>query len=1060
MTVGIDLLREAVERGCRDAVGSGRPEAVLREAVQPVLASLLSGGGFRSTAHDEATLLVPAPEEASSLDAPLTSSGRADAIYNRFVIEFEPPGSLRPSLIHSATRHAVTQVKQYLRGVGDRDGLPLERLAGCAFDGTWIVYITWERGGWHETRPRNVDTEVLQALVDTLGSLATGRGLTADNLDQDFGRTSDSAGRLVPLLYGAATSGSGRTEAMFFQWSHDLGIASGPFSTTDLDDWQAMCEELGVPPTPAEAPYVLFALQTYFSLVAKLVALIVLEGATGHVLVKKLGAAEDVFEAFEALESGTLTHITGALNVVEPGVLSWYVYERNAAMADALRLATELAEEYSAEIVEVTPLAVRDVLKDLYQRLLPRSIRHRLGEYYTPDWLAQRVVDLVLTIPTPHHLDPGTRVVDPACGSGTFLVEIVNRQVSAAPVDAREQTLDLILRNVVGFDVSPLAVQAAKVNYLLALAPLLKVATKPIVIPIFMADSVSPPRRGGLLEGDVFVFDSSEGAWELPAVVVEEGELATVGAVIAAALLDHSPREDVEGELARVLPSPCDAQPVVSMLGTLYDKLLRLHEIERNGMWWQILGNAFAPMLQGTFDIVVGNPPWVSWETLPESYRRSNDGQWLAYGLRPDAPLDRRQASSQVRLDLAMLFVARSMDKLLRDGGRLGFVITATVFKSELAGRGFRRRQLPGGSYRLCHVEDLSKLAVFDHAANQTALMVAAKEEGETYPVPVVEWARAAGHPRSVPTSLALEAVLGMTSQVELRGEPVSTRDPASPLIVLPEEGLIASRDLRRPSWYAQHVREGINTRGANGVFFLEILEGRGSRVRVRNVVAAGRNRELPEVERWVEAGAVRSLLRGEDVQREGAEPKLGLLFFHDAEHVSRPLPDAVALARFPDAYAFAKHFEGVLRGRRLFRGFDPSGDDWLGLYSVTQAVLADHKVVYREISQELIAAPLHSSLVVPDHKLHVIRCESAEEADWLAEVMNSDLVDHLARAFALTTSIGGSLLRYIGIPKLLGQDMPPPGARRLEKALGLRRPQIEIMRKSLRVVVTALDDV
>ena len=1030
MTSGIGLLQEAVERGCRDAVGTGRPEAVLREAVQPVLASLLSGEGYRFAAHDEARLAVPAADEAESLDAPLASYGRADAIYNRFIIEFEPPGSMRPSLVHSATRHATTQVKQYLRGVSDRDGLPLERLAGCAFDGTWIVYVTWERGEWHETRPRSVDQEVLQALVDTLGSLATGRGLTADNLDEDFGRTSECARLLVPLLFDTASSGSGRAETMFRQWSHDLGVASGPFSTTDLDDWRVICEELGLPSGAAEAARVLFALQTYFSLVAKLVALIILEGATGHVLVKKLLTDDDIFDAFEALESGTLTHVTGALNVVEPSVLSWYVHERSDAFAEALELLSALAEEYSAEIVEVTPLVVRDVLKDLYQRLLPRSIRHRLGEYYTPDWLAQRVVDLVLSVPTPHPLGPETRVIDPACGSGTFLVEVVNRQVSGAPIDARERTLELILRNVVGFDVSPLAVQAAKVNYLLALAPLLKVATKPILIPIFMADAVSPPRRGGLLEGDVYVFDSSEGSWELPAAVVEQGELITVGAVIATALSATWSREDVEAELARVLSARCDEPSVVAGLGVLYEKIRKLHDLDRNGMWWQILGNAFAPMLQGSFDIVVGNPPWVSWETLPESYRRANDGQWLYYGLRPDAPLDRRQASSQVRLDLAMLFVARSMDKLLRDGGRLGFVITATVFKSELAGRGFRRRRLPDGTYRLCHLEDLSRLAVFDQAANQTALMVATKEEADNLPVPVVEWSKLAGHPRTIPTGLGLDAVLGMTRQTEMRGEPVSPRDVASPLVVLPEEGLEASRDIRRTSWYAQQVREGINTRGANGVFFLDILERRGPKVRVRNTPESGRNRDLPVVEAWVESRAVRSLLRGQDVQRDSAEPSLGLLFFHDDQNLSRPMPNAVAAERLPDAYAFATEFEAVLRGRRPFRGFDPTGDDWLGLYSVTKAALVEHKVVFREISQGMIAAPVHAASVVPDHKLHVIPCESADEAVWLAEVINSDLVDRIASAFALTTSIGGSFLRYVGIRRLSDQALPSSGPR------------------------------
>lgn len=1053
MSTRIGELLDAVELGCRNAVGSGRPEAVLREAVQPVLEALLRDRGHRSTAHDEAILDVPSPSEAESLDAPLASSGRADAIYNRFVIEFEPPGSMRASLMHSATRHATTQVKQYLRGVSSRDSLPLERVAGCAFDGTWIVYVTWEQGEWRETRPRNIDRDVLEALVDALASLSTGRGLTADNLDADFGRGSDIAQSIVPLLFARARSGSDRTRAMFSQWSHDVGVASGPFSTTDLDDWQMICDELGLPGAPADSTGVLFALQTYFSLVAKLVALIILEGATGAVLVKNLSEADDIFAAFEALESGELTSVTGAVNVVEPGVLSWYVFERSDEFAAALRAAVSVADEYSAEIVEVTPLAVRDVLKDLYQRLLPRSIRHRLGEYYTPDWLAARLVDLALAIPTPHPLGPESRVVDPACGSGTFLVEVVNRQVHAAPPDARERTLELILRNVVGFDVSPLAVQAAKVNYLLALAPLLKVATKPIVIPIFMADSVSPPRRGGLLEGDVYVFDSSEGAWELPVAIVEGGELSTVGEVISPALIAGCTRQDVERELRRCLSATSSDDAVVSSLGALYEKLLSLHRLDRNGMWWQILGNAFAPMLQGTFDIVIGNPPWVSWETLPEAYRRANDAQWLQYGLRPDAPLDRRQASSQVRLDLAMLFVAKSMDRLLRPGGRLGFVITATVFKSELAGRGFRRRRIPGGTYRLCHIEDLSRLAVFEQAANQTALMIAAKEDGETFPVPVVEWTRLPGQPRTVPTALALDAVLGMTNRVVLRGEPVSPRDPVSPFVVLPEGGLVASRDIRQQSWYAQHVREGINTRGANGVFFLDILERRGSRVRVRNVAAAGRNRNVHVVEAWVESRAVRTLVRGEDVQRSGITPRLGLLFFHDAEHVSRPLPDALAASRFPDAYSYATNFEETLRNRRPFRGFDPSGDDWLGLYSVTQAALAEHKVVFREISQELIAGAIHSSDWIPDHKLHVIKCGSKDEADWLAEVMNDEIVGRLARAFALTTSIGGSLLRYIGIRRLDRDPLPPSHQQRIERALGLRRPQVQLLREAIGVV-------
>ena len=43
--------------------------------------------------------------------------------------------------------------------------------------------------------------------------------------------------------------------------------------------------------------------------------------------------------------------------------------------------------------MEDEPELTRDLLKQLYQYLVPRHLRHDLGEYYTPDWLAQRVLD-------------------------------------------------------------------------------------------------------------------------------------------------------------------------------------------------------------------------------------------------------------------------------------------------------------------------------------------------------------------------------------------------------------------------------------------------------------------------------------------------------------------------------------------------------------------------------------------------------------------------------------------------------------------------------------------
>jgi len=68
--------------------------------------------------------------------------------------------------------------------------------------------------------------------------------------------------------------------------------------------------------------------------------------------------------------------------------------------------------------------------------LCPKKIRHDLGEYYTPDWLAELVLNEVgWTVETFEKIaqEKGVlapldlRLLDPACGSGTFLVLAISR---------------------------------------------------------------------------------------------------------------------------------------------------------------------------------------------------------------------------------------------------------------------------------------------------------------------------------------------------------------------------------------------------------------------------------------------------------------------------------------------------------------------------------------------------------------------------------------------------------------------------------------------------------
>ena len=133
----------------------------------------------------------------------------------------------------------------------------------------------------------------------------------------------------------------------------------------------------------------------------------------------------------------------------------------------------------------------RDVLRDLYQGLVPGKLRQSFGEYYTPDWL----VDFTLERATDDEL-LNQRVLDPTCGSGAFLLAIIRKKRQLAQKfnwDA-QQTLSSLCANVWGFDLNPLAVQTARVNFLIEIADLMaQCPGREIEVPVLMADAIYSP---------------------------------------------------------------------------------------------------------------------------------------------------------------------------------------------------------------------------------------------------------------------------------------------------------------------------------------------------------------------------------------------------------------------------------------------------------------------------------------------------------------------------------------------------------------------------------------
>jgi type I restriction-modification system DNA methylase subunit len=90
-----------------------------------------------------------------------------------------------------------------------------------------------------------------------------------------------------------------------------------------------------------------------------------------------------------------------------------------------------------------------DVLKILYESLIDREERHGLGEYYTPDWLAAKIVRHAIERPIEQ------RVLDPACGSGTFLFHAIrNKEAEEAGLEERLRAEEAT-NHIAGMDIHP-----------------------------------------------------------------------------------------------------------------------------------------------------------------------------------------------------------------------------------------------------------------------------------------------------------------------------------------------------------------------------------------------------------------------------------------------------------------------------------------------------------------------------------------------------------------------------------------------------------------------------
>ena len=959
-------------------------------------------------------------------------NGRADAVYNRFVIEYEPPRSLTKSNTHRNNKHAIEQVQNYMGGLERLDRQKKERLAGVAMDGLFFIFVRYRDDHWAIDEPLPIGPSSTEKFLRYLLALSTELALTPENLVRDFGEISNVAKLVVPALYKAiSTTENKKADVLFRQWLLQFREVSG----YDPEGSQLNAQELGnlyaVNEKNISLEKLFFSIHTYYAAFIKLLALQV----AYYYLMPKMGSGlrgaangtdEQLCKFLQNMERGGLFADLGIKNFLEGDFFGWYldIWDENLYMAFQ-RLVGDLAN-YSLVTLDVDPEETRDLLKQLYQNLVPKELRHALGEYYTPDWLAERLLNQL-----GYQGDPKIRILDPACGSGTFLVLAIKRvhAYSDEKMLPPLQVLDQVLQNVVGFDLNPLAVISSRTNYLLALGDLLQHRSGDITIPVYLADSILTPTQGtDLFTQNAYSFSTAVGKFSVPRVLVQANYISQLADLLEECVHVNLEPSLFERRLINTfgLNQPEDNASITITIG-LYNRLIELENKDINGIWARIIKNAFAPLFQSKFDLIAGNPPWVNWANLPQEYRNDMIPTWEKYSLFTQTGLKARLGGAMDDISILMVYVA--MDKYLKDNGKLGFVITQTIFKSEGGGDGFRRLQLGSGDFlEVVHVDDLNTIQVFEGATNKTSVLILKKGNKTKYPVNYTHWKKITKN-QSIDQSNSLVETLGMVKTSYWAAKPINKNHIRSPWLTGKARALEGLEKCIGKSDYV--ARMGVHFHG-NGAYWLNIIQqNRNNEYIVTNLPESGRTK-LDSIQTPIEEEFVYPLLRGKDVHQWTFDQSMFALIPYTKNSAPKAYPINEMKVNYPKTAAFLNYFKKFLENRSGYKQyFNPELDPYYSLYNLGLYTFANYKVVWRYITSEFTCAVIDSNIMpngekkvlIPETKLVLVPFENPTEAHYLCACLSSVINRYLVKSYAVNTQIATHVLNYLKVPKFDEQN-------------------------------------
>ena len=545
------------------------------------------------------------------------NSGRIDVAWGATVIELK-------SDLRREERDVLARMPQYLADAGRRTS-PDRTTVGLATDGATLLAYTLDGDGLSPIGRYEVEVEHPERLLSWLEPLLSP---VPEVMPTPIA---------VALAFGRFSLAFGRARKVLERLWAEVG--THPEVRLKRELWEGLLrqvygDDVGTDP--------LFLQHTYLTILVKAIAARVLD----------LPVDDPA-----AVLSGRLLSDEGIVGAVEADFFDWPLIAEGGD--ELVRTLAAETERFRLRDVEV------DVLKSLYESLIDPDERHDLGEYYTPDWLAARVVAAAIERPLEQ------RVLDPSCGSGTFLFQAMRRLIEAGRA-ANLPPAEIVAacsERVFGIDVHPVAVTLARVTWLLALGDLAQDRPATLTVPVFMGDSMQWNLRPLGASAEVLVDVPGDPPLRIPAGLASDQNLFELALdELNRGLQTLAEPEAIRDAMVRAGAEPGDA----AILAQTFAQLKQLYLDDRNGIWTFVLRNLLRPVWLShpdhRADVLVGNPPWIVYRHMSAAMKDRLREALQSYNLWVGGSLATQQ-------DMCALFWARGAERYLREHGKLALVL-------------------------------------------------------------------------------------------------------------------------------------------------------------------------------------------------------------------------------------------------------------------------------------------------------------------------------------------------------------------------------------------------